>query len=164
MESVGINGFVGGIEQALFWCFARMGLLSRPLTHSKQTDSAPDVCGGLISSDRTLIPIGNWASKLSLAEDINLFRAAPSFDTYANYAVYLCGQVLDLFASYTADKDTRAASYAKRWSELFELIEDWYLYRPEEMRSVLHLQGDKRDYLRPFPILLFGNAPAGELP
>jgi hypothetical protein len=23
--SLGINGFSGGLEQALFWCFARMG-------------------------------------------------------------------------------------------------------------------------------------------
>ncbi|KAJ9653932.1 hypothetical protein H2201_009075 [Coniosporium apollinis] len=163
MESVGINGFVGGIEQALFWCFARMGPLSQMLTYSKSPDSAPDVCGGLITSDRTLIPIGNWASKLSLADDIRLFREASSFDTYANYAVFLCGQVLDLFANYAAEEDIHTASYAKRWSRLFELLEDWYLYRPEEMRSILHLQADKRDYSRPFPILLFGNAPAGEL-
>jgi hypothetical protein len=26
IQSLGINGFSGGLEQALFWCFARMGL------------------------------------------------------------------------------------------------------------------------------------------
>lgn len=25
IEAVRIHGFIGGIEQALFWCFARMG-------------------------------------------------------------------------------------------------------------------------------------------
>jgi len=25
IQSLGINGFSGGMEQALFWCFARMG-------------------------------------------------------------------------------------------------------------------------------------------
>ena len=25
IQSLGINGFSGGLEQALFWCFARMG-------------------------------------------------------------------------------------------------------------------------------------------
>lgn len=28
--SLGINGFSGGLEQALFWCFARMGEFSIP--------------------------------------------------------------------------------------------------------------------------------------
>lgn len=28
IQSVGINGFSAGLEKALFWCFARMGLYS----------------------------------------------------------------------------------------------------------------------------------------
>lgn len=30
LEAVGINGFVGGVEEALFWCFARMGTIKHP--------------------------------------------------------------------------------------------------------------------------------------
>lgn len=29
IQSVGINGFSSGLEKALFWCFARMGLCNR---------------------------------------------------------------------------------------------------------------------------------------
>lgn len=50
MEAVGIDGCAGGVEEALFWCFARM-----------------DVCGGLISSVKTLIPVEHWVSESSLS-------------------------------------------------------------------------------------------------
>lgn len=40
LEAVGINGFVGGVEEALFWCFIRMGKLynhySNPSADQKQ--------------------------------------------------------------------------------------------------------------------------------
>ncbi|TID07414.1 hypothetical protein CH35J_000077 [Colletotrichum higginsianum] len=95
MQAVGMNGFVGGVEQALFWCFVRM-----------------DVCGGLISSVRTLIPVGRWASGVvddhndDNDDDNNLEADAGRFlahndrghDTWANYAVYLCARVLNLLA------------------------------------------------------------------
>ncbi|KAI8293137.1 Transcription activator AMTR1 [Colletotrichum sp. SAR11_240] len=81
MEAVGMNGFVGGVEQALFWCFARM-----------------DVCGGLISSVKTLIPVNHWASQIDLEADVGLFLSHPGHDMWANYAVYICAQVLDLLA------------------------------------------------------------------
>ncbi|KAJ0327343.1 hypothetical protein COL5a_006136 [Colletotrichum fioriniae] len=75
MEAVGMNGFVGGVEQALFWCFVRM-----------------DVCGGLISSVKTLIPVSHWASPVDLETDAGLFLTNPGHDMWANYAVYLCAQ------------------------------------------------------------------------
>ncbi|KAJ0306782.1 hypothetical protein COL516b_004577 [Colletotrichum fioriniae] len=81
MEAVGMNGFVGGVEQALFWCFVRM-----------------DLCGGLISSVKTLIPVSHWASPVDLETDAGLFLTNPGHDMWANYAVYLCAQVLDLLA------------------------------------------------------------------
>lgn len=70
MEAVGINGFVGGVEQALFWCFARM-----------------DVCGGLISSVKTLIPTSHWASKLDFEADIQLFQSMNDFADWANVRI-----------------------------------------------------------------------------
>lgn len=82
---------------------------------------------------------------------------------YANYAVYLCGHVLDLFADRAASQNRESDLYINRWTELFESIEDWYQQRPEEMRPILHLQADETDLARPFPVILFSNAPAGEL-
>ncbi|KAF1989917.1 hypothetical protein K402DRAFT_325790 [Aulographum hederae CBS 113979] len=138
IHSIGMNGFSGGVEQAIFWCFARM-----------------DLCGGLISSERTLIPVTSWTPHPNLADASRLFRQAPHFDAYANYAVFLGSQVQNLFAS-----DPSKPDYAERWSELFAFIEDWYTQRPKEMEPILSLNPDDSNYSRPFPIILFSNAPA----
>ncbi|OOF98299.1 hypothetical protein ASPCADRAFT_164782 [Aspergillus carbonarius ITEM 5010] len=86
IQAAEINGFSGKEEQALFWCFARM-----------------DVCGGLISEEETIIPIHNWIPRdMSPTEASQLFLASNvyTFDTYANYTVFLCAQTLGvLFGS-----------------------------------------------------------------
>ncbi|KAL9069061.1 MAG: hypothetical protein Q9157_006290 [Trypethelium eluteriae] len=155
LGAVGINGFIGGINQALFWVFARM-----------------DCWSALLSSEGTLIPISRWASQPSLASDIRLFRrTVMPLDTYANYAVYLSGRVIDLLynnlcpvnqATKRTDLDDihDKISFSRRWTELFEYIEDWYADRPEEMKSILYVSTSEGDNTNPFPILLFGNAPA----
>ncbi|KAF2492524.1 hypothetical protein BU16DRAFT_465941 [Lophium mytilinum] len=137
MEAVGINGCVGGVEQALFWCFARM-----------------DVCGGLISSERTLIPARHWASRTNIENDVHAFRSSPGFDTYANFAVFLMAEALDLFANPVSE-----SIYESRWLQLFNYIEDWYSERPEEMKAIVCIPADTNEN-RPFPTLLFGNGPA----
>ena len=58
-----------------------------------------DVCGGLISSERTLMPVSGWTPGHSLHEDVQLFQQSRHYDVYANYAIYLCAQVLDLSAA-----------------------------------------------------------------
>jgi hypothetical protein len=147
MEAVRINGFVGWLEQALFWCFARM-----------------DVCGGLISSTKTLIPINHWASGIDLDTDIGLFRSHSAFDTYANYAVYLLAQVLDVLAPHytssrgasTRNRSPNDRDFIERWLKLWRYLEDWYLKRPEEMKPVMY--GTSID--NTFPTILFTNPAA----
>ncbi|KAL9084814.1 MAG: hypothetical protein Q9165_007882 [Trypethelium subeluteriae] len=155
LGAVGINGFVGGINQALFWVFARM-----------------DCWSALLSSEGTLIPITCWASQPSLASDIRLFRrTVMPLDTYANYAVYLSGRVIDLLYNNICpvnqtrkrtdlDEVHDKISFSRRWAELFEYIEDWYADRPEEMKPILYVSASEGENSNPFPILLFGNAPA----
>lgn len=145
MQAVGITGFVGGVEQALFWCFARM-----------------DVCGGLISSIKTLIPVNNWASGIDLDTDIELFRSKPAFDTCANQAVYLCAQVLDLLApSHSLGRVTSSwchlgdKSFAERWLKLWCYLEDWQTKRPIEMKPII-----KYSSTNVFPSILFSNSAA----
>ncbi|PWY70621.1 MFS sugar transporter [Aspergillus eucalypticola CBS 122712] len=80
IQAAEINGFSGKEEQALFWCFARM-----------------DVCGGLISEEETIIPINHWIPRdMTPTEASQLFLASnmTTFDTYANYTVFLCAQTL----------------------------------------------------------------------
>lgn len=144
MEAVGINGFVGGVEGALFWCFARM-----------------DVCGGLISSVKTLIPVSHWASKMGLKADVELFRSREGFDSWANYAVYLVAQVLDLLAPEPAaplEVPSRAdPRFRARWLALWRHVSDWHSLRPAPLHPVLTIPSSPSS---PFPTILFSN-PAG---
>lgn len=139
LEAVGINGFSGGVEEALFWCFIRM-----------------DLCGALISRDVTLIPVHRWASNIDFASDIRLFRSpSGGFDTYANYAVFL-------FASCAAYiKNARAREEdVHRWTELLNLLDDWYIDRREEMKPILTIPSGQGETGSPFPTVLYGNGPA----
>lgn len=144
MEAVGINGFVGGVEEALFWCFARM-----------------DVCGGLISSVKTLIPISHWVSKRDLDSDVELFRPRSHFDNWANYTVYLVAQVLDLLAPVpTAPLDIPSRTDPKfraRWLKLWKYISDWHELRPAPLHSIMTIPSSEKS---PFPTILFSNPAA----
>ena len=144
MEAVGINGFVGGVEQALFWCFARM-----------------DVCGGLISSIRTLIPVSHWASKMHLDADVELFHSHDGFENWANYTVYLVAQVLDLLAPVPAaplEVPNRAdPNFRIRWLKLWKHISSWHELRPAPLHPIMTIPSSDT---APFPTVLFSN-PAG---
>ncbi|KAJ6445460.1 C6 zinc finger domain-containingprotein [Purpureocillium lavendulum] len=150
MAAVGINGFVGGVEQALFWCFARM-----------------DVCGGLISSVTTLIPVSHWASKSSngnncLDQDVQRFRAVKDFTGWSNYAVYLAAQVLDLLAPLS---DTAALhvgnrsdpGFRARWLKLWRYISEWHDARPAPLLPVMTIPSSSKS---PFPTVIFSNPAA----
>ncbi|KAI8301021.1 Transcription activator AMTR1 [Colletotrichum sp. SAR11_59] len=148
MEAVGMNGFVGGVEQALFWCFARM-----------------DVCGGLISSVKTLIPVNHWASQIDLEADVGLFLSHPGHDMWANYAVYICAQVLDLLAPLAKanpgglffDGPRNDMRYRVRWMKLWRYVEDWHSRRPSEMQHIMSIPSSDTE---PFPKILYSNPAA----
>lgn len=147
MQAVGINGFVGGVEQALFWCFARM-----------------DVCGGLISSTKTLIPISRWVPGVDLDNDISLFQSTTAYNTYANHAVYLLAQVLDLVAPFhLLGRAARTRNspgdrvFADRWLKLWRYVCDWEAKRPETMKPIM---STALSSISPFPTVLYSN-PAG---
>ena len=166
MQAVGINGFVGGIEQALFWCFARM-----------------DICGGLISSITTLIPVSRWTGKTTVLSsdisadidaDVALFHAATArvgFEHWANYSVYLLGRVMDLIYGETAALVARASlksrapigtdtpTYRARWQQLWQHVSDWYRDRPPALHPTMTVPSST-DTTATFPTILFSN-PAG---
>lgn len=163
LEAMGINGFVGGINQALFWCFARMGL--RPsFIIGMRTDMILDICGALISQDLTLIPINNWASTVGLSEDIRLFRnPINGFDTYANFAVFLCAHsvtFLQHLRTRSHGHEPDSSRSVTCWNELFGHLEDWYTQRPEEMKPILTITASDGKSRSPFPTVLYGNGPA----
>ncbi|RGP70885.1 hypothetical protein FLONG3_7341 [Fusarium longipes] len=141
MEAVGINGLVGGTEQALFWCFARM-----------------DICGGLISSVKTLIPISHWASKTSSIEnDVDLFKNSTNFEDWANYAVYLTAQVLDLLAPSPSEPTRNEVKFRTRWLKLWKYICEWYQERPAPLYPIMTIPSSETS---PFPTILYSNPAA----
>nr|POE87938.1 uncharacterized protein CFP56_11167 [Quercus suber] len=151
IQALGIQGSVGGLEQALFWCFARM-----------------DICGSLISSEKTLIPIHRWMIGNDTLEDLAVFDILPGSDMYANRIVYLCGRVVELLCSSGRweERHQRRSNlldmldYTQEWSQLFELIEDWHVQRSEDMKPILTIASPVEDSAKPFPTILFGNGPA----
>ena len=148
IQASGIHGLSGGINQALFWCFARM-----------------DVCGGLITSMNTLIPMQGWAPGTTLGNHAVLFKESSDFNAHACYAVYLCGHVLELFAGQpqlasrvsiasASSGDRSSTSCASRWTELWSYISDWQRHRPDEMLPIHVVETS------PFPKILYSNPAA----
>lgn len=163
LEAVGINGFVGGVEGALFWCFVRMGkrqYFSRP---KGPADKKLDVCGALISQDITLIPVQRWASNIDLDSDIKLFRnTSIDFDTYANFAVFLLGNCVEYLKDYK-DRENRPApntDWCRRWNQLICYLNDWYEERPEEMKPIISIPPVEGRDDSPFPTVLYGHGAA----
>lgn len=154
IQALGISGGCGGLEQALFWCFARM-----------------DICGGLISSEKTLIPINKWMGAGDLLLDYSALQNCDgSFDMYANRIVYLTGQVVDLLCASgkweqrhrgnIARPQMDSREYLRRWSTLFGVLERWYIDRSEEMKALLTISTPPGSSDRPFQTLFYGNGPA----
>jgi hypothetical protein len=151
IQALGITGTCGGLEQAIFWCFARM-----------------DVCGGLISLEKTLIPIHKWIGCGSLPDDLQALSANASFDMCANSIVYLQGRVVDLLCSFGRWEQRHSnpgamytnSQYVTEWLRLFDLIEAWHHSRPQEMKSILEISSQQYDPPRPFPTVLYPNPPA----
>lgn len=151
IQALGITGTCGGLEQAIFWCFARM-----------------DVCGGLISLEKTLIPVYKWVGCESLVEDSQVLSANSSFDMFANSMVYLTGRVVDLLCNFGRWEQRHSGpgamytnnQYVAEWLQLFDLIETWHRNRPQEMKSILVIPSQQYDPPRPFPTVLYPNPPA----
>ncbi|KAM3419770.1 hypothetical protein BST61_g3103 [Cercospora zeina] len=149
IQALGISGGCGGLEQAIFWCFARI-----------------DICGALISSERTLIPLHRWMGGVDITSDVNmLLNLHSDFSMHANHVVYLTGQVIDLLCSSgkweqrhrNLAQPMSPTEYFHQWTQLFELLERWYHDRPEEMKTIISISASTTH--KPFPTLLFGNGP-----
>ncbi|KAH6613011.1 C6 zinc finger domain protein [Boeremia exigua] len=147
IQTAEINGVVGGMRQALFWCFARM-----------------DVWGGFMSENASKIPVNQWLEQgETMASTVSQFRASLDFDNYANYAVFLCASVLGVVTRIHATiggKQDHRNSYLDEWKAMFDLLQDWYICRPEKMQPLLSYPAEIGDASRPFPIIVYGNASA----
>ncbi|KAK9772539.1 hypothetical protein SCAR479_10756 [Seiridium cardinale] len=147
LQAVSINGFSGSVEEALFWCFARM-----------------DVCGGLIASMKTLIPVSAWAPTPDLQTTVQLFRLSPhAHESHAKQALYLLAHAVGLLSSrqtalapFSLSGLTESSDhdFNMRWLELWQLLEDWHTDRPAEMFPAFTTNS------LPFPTILYLNPSA----
>lgn len=148
LEAAGVNGVVGGVRQAIFWCFARM-----------------DLWGGFLGESITKIPTNRWfISTDSMSSAISQFKGRSGGCNYANYAVFLCASVVNVVSnkkpqSQHASKDNHQ-TFVSRWKALFDLLEDWYADRPEEMIPLMTLHPLADDLNSPFSTIIY-STPAG---
>ncbi|KAF2094754.1 hypothetical protein NA57DRAFT_45952 [Rhizodiscina lignyota] len=142
-EAFDINGLSGGIDQAVFWCYARM-----------------DLCGALISdgTESTLLRIENWVPPGMRDDDLrHHFHASGSSDMHANYAVYLCSRVCHLLARRTKyvelgeENGCDAHDFASTWLWLWNELQAWTADRPADMVPIHNVDS------KPFPQILFGH-------
>ncbi|KAL6245172.1 hypothetical protein RBB50_007947 [Rhinocladiella similis] len=135
--SFGINGFSGGLLQAVFWCYARM-----------------DLCGAIIANgtEATVLEIDKWillddfsGSDSAKAEEIKRqfwLKGQQVPDMYANFAVYLCAKVCDLLfrrikcVEMGVDKWCEHENLESEWTQLWDDLQEWLSKRPVEMLPV----------------------------
>ncbi|THW21500.1 hypothetical protein D6D23_06408 [Aureobasidium pullulans] len=143
LKAAGINGVVGGMRQAIFWCFARM-----------------DMWGGFLSGSHTKIPTSLWFLPTgSMSTAISRFKTDfQNFDSYANYSLFLCASVLNVVSSRGTFTE-RDSSYSAKWKALFDLLIDWHANRPREMQPLIPGTSEKDDE-GPFPVVIYTNAAA----
>ncbi|KAB2579658.1 hypothetical protein DBV05_g1690 [Lasiodiplodia theobromae] len=143
-DSFDVNGFSGGLMQAVFWCYSRM-----------------DLCGALISdgTESTLLALRKWVPANVAEDDVHdLFASHRSPDMHANYAVYLCSKACELLSDRTkyaelgVDNGCTGPAYALRWKRLWHELSLWLDERPAELLPAKTIR-QKSD--KPFPEILF---------
>ncbi|OAP64971.1 hypothetical protein AYL99_00943 [Fonsecaea erecta] len=152
----GINGFSGGLLQAVFWCYARM-----------------DLCGAIIAdgAESTVMPIDKWAllstippSRSDALREIKAVfweqgRRVP--DMYANYAVYLCARTCDLLSRHIRcvelgeENGCIGESFEGAWNDLWTDLQEWLSKRPQAMLPV-DIEASSAEK-GPFPHIFFAH-------
>ncbi|KAF5010126.1 hypothetical protein FDECE_3712 [Fusarium decemcellulare] len=155
-EYFGVNGFSGGLPQAVFWCYARM-----------------ELCGAIISdgAETTVLPLEEWVPPVpkSMASPDeaekyvqNLFhqKSRSSPDTHANWAIYLCTKVCDLRFRRTQYLELGRADwhdnrpFSEQWKQLWNELQFWLNERSPEMRPIKIAEADHKQV---FPTILFAH-------
>jgi hypothetical protein len=135
----GVNGFSGGLMQAVFWCYARM-----------------ELCGSFTSdgAETMVLALDKWVPtldrSLTSSEDTeqlvrSLFheKSRDSYDMHANWSMYLCARVCDLRYRRTqflelgrTDPDDRRP-FVQQWRQLWLDLQFWLDERPTSMKPTV---------------------------
>ena len=153
-EVFDVNGFSGGLLQAVFWCYARMELCG-----SFTSDGAETM---VLAPDKWVPKMDRFLVMPEEAERLvrSLFheKSRDSHDMHANWSIYLCAKVCDLRyrrtqyleLGRTHGNDDRP--FAKQWHQLWEDLQFWSDERPATMRATTLIEED--DGLA-FPTIVF---------
>jgi hypothetical protein len=137
-EVFGVNGFSGGLLQAVFWCYARMELCGSFTSDGAETMVlAPEKWVPNLTNRSMVSP--KDAEKLVSA----MFRekSRESHDMHANWSIYLCAKVCDLKyrrtqyleLGRTHGNDDRP--FSQQWRALWAELQFWLDERPATMKS-----------------------------
>jgi hypothetical protein len=151
----GVDGFSGGLPQAVFWCYARM-----------------ELCGAIISdgTETAVLPLARWAppapDSLTTSEQFQCYvrdlfhqRSRDSPDMQANWAIYLCIKVCDLRFRRTQSLELGRADvqddrpFQQQWQDLWDELQFWLDELPPSMRPIsMAEEGNDKQI---FPAMLF---------
>ena len=153
-EVFGVNGFSGGLLQAVFWCYARMELCGSFTSDGAETMVlAPEKW--VPSTDRSSIsPEDAEKSVRSLFHQ----KSRDSHDVHANWSIYLCAKVCDLKYRRTQFLELGQAHgndyrpFSEQWHKLWEDLQFWFDERPATMRPTTLIEEDDRFA---FPTIVF---------
>ncbi|KAL9945373.1 hypothetical protein D7B24_008251 [Verticillium nonalfalfae] len=163
-EFFGVNGFSGGLPQAVFWCYARM-----------------EVCGEIISSgtETTMLPLDRWIPRPdntanhgspeesghaadTYIEELFWQHSRGSCDMYANWALYLCAEACNLryrlvrYLGLGEQDESDNRPFTKRWEQLWFRLQRWYDRRPRPMMPIIDAKAKTAEgHL--FPTILFSH-------
>lgn len=144
IQALGISGFAGGIEEVLFWTFARM-----------------DVGAGLALSRATLTPANFWSLEVDMEGTVGLFKSSNNVEQWSRYSTYLVAMVLDLLAPISTDALQGSArndpKFRDSWLQIWKHICDWYQERPSQMNAITTVPSSDKS---PFPTILLSNPAA----
>lgn len=144
MELADFNARSTGIQQSLFWSFANLA-----------------VWGGLAPPLSPALSMRLFYPSESLATATSYIRSQTWGEGYAKYALFLTTSIVEVVSNDGIGFDSpRGTTELTRWKVLFDLLEDWYNCRPEEMQALMSYPSILDDYRHPFPMVLYGSAAA----
>jgi hypothetical protein len=160
-EVFGVNGFSGGLLQAVFWCYARMELCGSFTSDGAETMVlAPEKWVPNIMQNRSMVSPKDGEK---LAHSMFRAKSRESHDMHANWSIYLCAKVCDLKyrrtqyleLGRTHGNDDRP--FAHQWQALWAELQFWLDERPATMKptAVPKEEEEDDDGLLVFPTIVF---------
>jgi hypothetical protein len=146
-EVFGVNGFSGGLLQAVFWCYARM-----------------ELCGSFTSdgAETMVLAPEKWVPNMNQsmvspkdAEKLvsSMFRekSRESHDMHANWSIYLCAKVCDLkyrktqYLELGRSHGNDDRPFSQQWQALWTELQFWLDERPATMKPTAVTEGNGDD-------------------